>query len=86
MFPVVKLLDAWRFGDALHRVFPEVQQLEDWAKNLLGELAQKALQAGDCWCTIAVLLDSNDSEDHNCMEIIYLTYEIIEFVNSSEWT
>ena len=34
-----------RFGDALHRVFPEVQQLEDWAKNLLGELAQKASQA-----------------------------------------
>ena len=33
------------FGDALHRVFPEVQQLEDWAKSLLGELAQKASQA-----------------------------------------
>eukprot|EP00438_Fugacium_kawagutii_P025836 Skav200514 [mRNA] locus=scaffold450:492562:495352:- [translate_table: standard] len=36
-----------RFGDALHRVFPEVQQLEDWAKNLLGELAQKASQVED---------------------------------------
>lgn len=35
------------FGDALHRVFPEVQQLEDWAKSLLGELAQKASQVED---------------------------------------
>jgi len=35
------------FGDALHRSFPEVQHLEDWAKLLLSELAQKAMTEDD---------------------------------------
>eukprot|EP00439_Symbiodinium_sp_Y106_P082518 s1601_g21.t4 len=35
------------FGDALHRSFPEVQHLEDWAKLLLNELAQKAMTEDD---------------------------------------
>eukprot|EP00930_Biecheleria_cincta_P096764 TRINITY_DN8855_c0_g1_i1.p1 TRINITY_DN8855_c0_g1~~TRINITY_DN8855_c0_g1_i1.p1 ORF type:complete len:1259 (+),score=208.04 TRINITY_DN8855_c0_g1_i1:84-3860(+) len=30
------------FGNALHRIFPEVMQLEEWGRGLLGELAREA--------------------------------------------